>query len=282
MQKLFSFIIKNAHVFVFLLLEVVSLILVFNYNDYPRSVALSSGNAYVAGLYEKANSVTDYFSLKQQNESLGRENADLMRKIMLYESILEKKDLAYRDTLLDSILPDKNYRFITARVIDNNTNKLQNFFTLNKGRADGIAVDMGVMTSEGVAGIVCAVSEHFAVAISVLNPQIKISCMIQKSEYAGLIAWDGDSPEFAKLEDISAHLQVEDGDTIVTTGFTSIFPRNIPVGVIERHKKDRTNSYHDIDVRLFTNFKTMSHVKVLDFVRREEYKSLQDSVNPKQ
>ena len=265
----------------FLLLETVSLILVSSFNDYPRSVVFSSSNAFVASMNECVNDVTGYFGLRGENEMLSRENADLQRKILLYQNILEKQALTAKDTLLDSILPDKNYHFIPAMVIDNHTNKLQNFFTLNKGRLDGVDIDMGVVTSNGVAGIVCAASDHFAVAISLLNPQIKVSCLVQKNEYVGSLVWDGKDYRYAKLEDISAHLQVDDGDTIVTSGFSSIFPRNIPVGVIERHKKDKTNSYHEIDVRLFTDFKTISHVKVLDFAYREEYKALQDSIKSK-
>jgi rod shape-determining protein MreC len=280
-QKLFSFLIKNAYLFVFLLLETVSLILIATYNDYPRSVVFSSGNAMVARMYENTDAMTTYFTLRKDNDKLAQENAKLQREVLLYQSILEKQELMRKDRLLDSILPDQNYRFIPAMVIDNNTNKLHNFFTLNKGKLDGVDIDMGVLTPQGVAGIVCAVSDRFAVAISLLNPQIKVSCLVQKSEYVGSLVWDGRNPHIAKLEDISAHLQVEDGDTIVTSGFSSIFPRNIPVGVIERHKMDRTNSYHEIDVRLFTNFKTISHVKVLDFAHRAEYQSLQDSINKK-
>jgi len=278
LQKLIAFIVKNLYVFIFLFLEILSLILVSKYNEYPSSVMLSSANAISGSFYEKVSNVTNYFGLQHQNDLLSQENADLRREILMYQSLLDKKELSVKDTLLDSILPDKDYTLIPAKVIDNNTNKLRNFMTLNKGSKDGIAVDMGVLTTDGVAGIVCAVSDHFSVVISLLNPQIKVSCLLQKSEYVGSLVWDGDDITTAKLEDISAHLEVADGDTVVTSGFSSIFPRNIPVGVIEHHEKDKTNSYHDIDVRLFTNFKTISHVKVLDFKHRDEYKTMQDTI----
>ena len=281
MRTLIQFLINNTFFFIFLILEIFSISLIVNFNEFQKSSFLSSSNRFVGELYRINNLTTEYFNLRDKNEQLSSENAKLLNRILFLEGKLELKESKISDTATidtTNIVPEKNYHYFSAKVINNSTNKLRNFITLNKGYKDGVREDMGVVSDQGVVGVVSNVSEHFSVVISILNPKAKVSCKFKKNNYEGSLVWDGIDYRYAKLEDISEHVQIKKGDTIITTGFSSIFPENIPVGVVKRFKKHPENSYYDIDVKLFTNFKVLSHVKVIDYYYKKEQANLEESV----
>jgi rod shape-determining protein MreC len=277
MRVLIQFLINNVFFAIFLILEIFSLSLVFNFNEFQKSVFLSSSNKFAGELYDMSNSTTEYFGLRDKNDRLSAENAALLNKVFRLEGQLELKN---EQNKKDSIrfVPENDLHFISAKVINNSTNKPQNYITLNKGSLDGIKNDMGVISDQGIVGVVSTVSEHFSVAISVLNPKIKISCKFKKNDYSGSLVWDGYNYQYAKFEDVSEHVPIKIGDTIITTGFSSIFPEKMPVGVVKKFEKHSQDSYYDIVVKLFTNFKTLSHVKIIDYHNKEEQSRLENSV----
>jgi rod shape-determining protein MreC len=275
MKNLINFLIHHSGFFVFLLLEVLSLILVFNSRDYQKSVFLSSSNTIVSSFYNWNNYIVGFFNLSKSNQQLAEENTQLKNQLLDLQNKLEALQPSGTDSLSYKIPPEKQYRFIEAKVINNSTNKLQNYITLNKGALDGVKPDMGVINDEGIVGIVKNVSEHFSVVIPVLNPKIQINCKFKRNNYIGSLVWDGKDYRFASLTDIARHVPIKMGDTLVTSGLTTTFPEGIPVGTIENFNLKESDAYYEIKVKLATNFRTLSYVKVIDFKNAGELKELE-------
>lgn len=278
MRALIQFLLNQSFFIIFILLETISLSLVLSFNDFQRSAFFSSSNKMVGNLYSFSNSTTEYFGLKEKNELLAFENAELLERLTHLEEKIENQQASSDTNKIRFGESEKKYHFLVAKVINNNTNKSQNYITLNKGSKDGIKPDMGIVSEKGIVGVTTVVSDHFSVAISLLNPKIKISSKFKKNNFSGSLVWDGIDYRYAKLEDISEHVHIKKGDTIVTTGFSSIFPENIPVGIVYKYKKKQEDSYYDIDVKLFTDFKTLTHVKVIDYYQKEERKLLEETI----
>jgi len=274
MKKLIQFLVNNVFYIIFLILSIISFALIVNFNNFQRSVYLTSANRVVGEMNALASFTTEYFALRDKNESLSLANANLLNDVYSLRKELEK----YHEQTIFSTSPDATYQFFPAKVINNSTDKLRNYLTLNKGAKDGVCIDMGVVSDQGVVGIICAVSEHFSVAISMLNPKIKISSKFKRSDYVGLVVWDGVDYQYVKMEDILEHVPFAVGDTVVTTGFSSVFPENMPIGVIERFEKRTDNTYYDIDVRLFTDFKKLLYVRIINYHYKEERTNLEESV----
>ena len=274
MRRLIQFLINNVFYIIFLILSIISFALIVNFNNFQKSVYLTSASRMMGGMNVLTSLTTEYFALHGKNEYLSLTNANLLNEVHLLQKELEN----YRGEAISTVISDTPYRFFSAKVINNSTDKLRNYLTLNKGAKDGVRVDMGVVSDQGVVGIVSSVSEHFSLVISVLNPKIKISSKFKRNNYVGSIVWDGVDYHYVKMEDILEHVPFAVGDTVVTTGFSSVFPENIPVGVVERFEKRAGSTYYDIDVRLFTDFKKLSYVRIIDYRYKKERAELEESV----
>jgi len=249
------------------------LLLLVNYNNYQKSQFLNSSNSISGGIYEKVSSVTDYLSLAKTNEELSRENAKLNN--LLGSSFKSSVDSSfmYSDTLYR-----QQYIYRTAKIINNSVNKQLNYITLNKGRIHGIESDMGVVTANGVVGVVKSVSENYSSVISLLNSRIKISAKIKKNDYFGSLSWDGKDYRKALLLDIPFHVQVRKGDTIVTSGFSSTFPEGLTLGIIDEVLTSSGSNFQEVKVLLSNDFKSLSYVKVIGDLLKEERIELEEGV----
>ncbi|MCE5332797.1 MAG: rod shape-determining protein MreC [Bacteroidales bacterium] len=275
MRNLINFLIQYSVVILFLVLEVISFTLIVNNQDYQKSVFLSSSNSVISGMYEMSNSVVEFFKLRDANENLSEENTALKNEIISLRNQLSTLQPEKTDSLLFRIPPEMEYEFISAKVINNSTNKLQNYITLNKGLRDGIKVDMGVIGDEGVVGIIKTVSDKFSVVIPVLNDKIKINCKFKKNNYSGPLQWTGMDYRYAELKDIARHVEFSLGDSLITSGFTNTFPEGIPVGTIENFNIKESEAYYNIKVKLAVNFRTLSHVKVINYKNYNEQRILE-------
>jgi len=275
MKNLINFLIQYSIVFLFLFLEVISFTLIVKNQEYQKSVFLSSSNSVVAGMYEWSNSVVEFFKLRAANDNLSEENTALKNQIINLQNKLTTLKKEPVDSVHFRIPPEMEYQFIAAKVINCSTNKLLNYITLNKGDIDGIKPDMGVISDEGVVGIVKTVSKRFSVVIPILNRKLEISCKFKRSNYSGGLLWGGEDYRYANLEDIARHVELALGDTLVTSGFTSNFPEGIPVGDIEDFKIKESDAYYKIKVKLAVNFRTLSHVKVINYLNYQEQKDLE-------
>ncbi|HKK42641.1 MAG TPA: rod shape-determining protein MreC, partial [Bacteroidales bacterium] len=167
------------------------------------------------------------------------------------------------------------YQHTSAVVIENSINKQKNFFTLNKGRKQGIHADMAVISEDGVAGMIVGVSDNFSVAMSLLNLDFKLSSRMKSNGYFGSLTWDGKNPHEAILNDIPQHVTVSIGDTVETTGYSAIFPEGIKIGVVKSYKRPG-GDFYKITVRLFTDFRKLHFVDVIGNLKKTELLELQN------
>lgn len=263
MSELLKFFVKYSSWFLCALYLLLSAILLLSSNPYQHHVYLTSANVVASGLYRTTNGVTSYFSLREINEDLQRRNSDLELEVYsLKEMIREQNQRMYADTMtVDSAL--SRYHFIIAHVINNSINHSHNYITIEKGRLDGIEPEMGVMDQNGIVGIVNVVGDHTARLISVLNPYLRLSCKVKGENQVGSLVWDGKNPGEAILEELPKHAKFIKGDTIVTSGYSSVFPEGVPVGTIMSGTRDREDNFYTLRVKLFTDFSTLSTVRVI-------------------
>ncbi|MFK7032981.1 rod shape-determining protein MreC [Flavobacterium oreochromis] len=256
MQQILNFIIKNSNRLLFLLLLVISLTLTIQSHSYHRSQMVNSANAVTGNVYEKVNEVETYFSLQDQNDKLAKENAYL--RTLLFN----KKD----STLTlpkDSVKGYDKLDVIQSKVVNNSYNKTENYLTINSGSIKGVKPDMGVISSEGIVGVIEKTSPNYATVISVLNLKSKINAKVKRTNHFGSLIWKAKNAGYAQLIEIPRLASVKKGDTIVTGGRSTIFPENIPVGIIDRIYMDTETNYYTLDVRLFTDMTNLNHVYII-------------------
>lgn len=274
-NDLINFIVKYSKWFVLIFYIVISSILLFNNNPYQHHIYLTSANAVSSTLYEGANNVSSYFNLREINESLQYQNSSLELEVLKLRAQLQHYEEKYS---IDSMgLPTwlSQFDYIHAHVINNSTNKPHNYITINKGMKDGIMPEMGVLDQNGVVGIVNVVGENSARIISILNSNIKLSCKIKGTKDIGSLIWDGVNPTIANLEELPRHSVFKKGDTVVTTGYSSAYPADIPIGTILSEKGFDDGNTYVIKVKLATDFTKLSTVKIVVNNMKAELDSLE-------
>ena len=160
-----------------------------------------------------------------------------------------------------------------ADVVNNSVTYLSNYITVNKGRKDGVEPDMGVVSERGVVGIVSTVSDHFSVVIPLLNPKFKLSCKVLGSSYFGTLSWNGRNARFANLDELPRHVEFEKGDTIVTSGYSAIFPSGIIVGKVVNFEKQHDDNFYSLEVELATDFQALNNVRIIKNYHQAEQKN---------
>lgn len=282
MRNLLEFLAKYNHWFVFLILEVVSMVLLFQYNSYQGSAWFSSANAVTGKLYEWDANVETFFSLTKVNQELTQRNAYLEQEVQKLSdslvSVTKDSSIYHRDQF--ALL--RNYRLIPAKVVANSIDKPGNLMTIDKGSADGIHKDMGVISGTGIVGIVYLVAEHYAIVIPVLNTKSNISCMIQNRGYFGYLRWKGGVSDLAYLEEVPRHAHFKLGDYVVTSGYSAVFPPGVRVGRILHVFNSADGLSYRVQLRLSTDFARLRDVCVIDDAamkeRLEIMRAAQDSI----
>lgn len=264
MRNLLDFLSRHNHWFVFLILEVISFVLLFHYNSYQGSVWFSSANAVSGKVFEWNSAVGQFFSLTDVNRKLTERNIYLEREVeMLTEQINKaNKDTTAIERMQQSVM--KGYETIPAKVVNSSLDKANNLITIDKGAADGVKKDMGVVSGTGIVGIVYLTSDHYSVVIPVLNQQSNISCTIKGRGYFGYLNWSGGSPEYAYINDIPRHAHFRLGDYIVTSGYSSVFPAGIFVGRIKHVYNSEDGISYRLKVTLSTDFARLRDVCVIN------------------
>ncbi len=277
MRNLLNFIMRYSSWLVFAIYVLLSCIMIFRNNPYQQHVYLSSAGAVASTVYDVSDNVTSYFHLRGINEELQHRNAALEAEaIALRKEVQMLKELQYADTMT-LVEPLQPYRFIIAHVINNSIYRPYNYITIEKGSLDGVKPEMGVVDQSGVVGIVNVVSDHYARVISLLNPKLPISCKLKGTEVFGSLVWDGRSPQEALLEELPKYTEYELGDTVITSGYSAVFPAGIPVGtVIDAHKGNDDN-FFTLRVKLLTDFSRLSTVRVIANDMSEELRVVENS-----
>ena len=273
MRNLLNFLIRYSKWFVFAFYVVASLVLLVSNNSYRQSVYLTSANAVTGGVYGTWANVTGYIHLRSINESLQARNAALQNEVLNLQHDLAE----YRAMANDSLMPAsyaERFGYVSAAVINNDTRHPRNYFTINRGRLDGVRPGMGVVDQNGVAGIVNVVGDHMSRVISLLNETQHFSVKVKDSDFVGSLTWKGGDSNIGYVEEMPRHTVYKSGDTIVTSGYSTTFPAGIPVGVILGRVRSTDDSFFTFRVKLTTDFKALSSVRVIKDIYKEEIDSL--------
>lgn len=269
MQQIFNFLIRNKNNILFLLLLGLSLFLTIQSHSFHKSKFISSANFITGGIYSWANNIQTYFHLEDYNQRLIEENKQL-------RSLLANvKDTTNIEFFIDSTNFDGTYIFRTATVINNNYSKVDNYITLDQGRNSGIKNEQGVITSQGIVGIVDNITNKHARVISILNSNSRINAQLKKTDHFGTLVWNGKDPNLVQLTDVPRQAPVQEGDTIITGGRSLIFPQGIPIGVIADFSLDQNENYYTLNVMLFNDMTNIGYVYIIENRDKEEIKALE-------
>jgi rod shape-determining protein MreC len=269
MQQIVNFIFKNSYKMLFLLLLGISLFLTFQSHAYHRSQYINSSNSVVGYTYSKINTVKEYFGLRQKNEDISKENARLK------EILFNKKDTVLsKDFKVPSGL--KDFVVYQAKVIKNSYDKQDNYLTINRGRLHGIRPEMAVISDRGVIGTIEKVSDNYATIISVLHSATSLNGKLKNDNNFGSIKWDGKNVGFVQLVDLPKLATIKKGDTIVTGEQTTIFPKDIPFGKIDKIFVEKNSNKFVINIRLFNDMTNLGYVYIIDNKKRVERQKLEE------
>ena len=275
MRNLLNFLFRYNHCIVFVLLQGVSFLLLFSFNNYQHSRFFTSANAFVGKIYEVTRAVTGYFDLQRQNEVLMERNIWLEQQLLLADKRLKEMEEA-NTTSWPAETTTTMFQSYKAGVIKNSLNRADNYITLNQGSLAGIKPDMGVIGPNGVVGIVYKTSPHYSLVISLLSSKSNLSCKIAGNEYFGFLQWEGGDSRYAYLKDLPRHAEFSIGDTIVTSGFSTVFPQGMMVGVIEEANDTNDGLSFLLKIKLATDFGKLRNVHVLAREGIEEQKLLEE------
>jgi rod shape-determining protein MreC len=271
MRNLLNFLARYNNLIIFLLLEGIAIYLVLTGNVYQNLRVIKNVRVMTLGFEKKISNTRAYLNLHDINTRIAQENVNL-RNRMAREI---KTDNQLFSQVTDTV-SKQQYVYTSGEIVNNSTNRQKNFFTINKGKKQGVDVDMAVTGIDGVAGIIVSSSEYFSVAMSLLNIDFKLSVRMKSNGYFGSLSWDGRDYRYAILNEIPQHVIINEGDTVLTTGYSAIFPEGVMVGVVSDFEKVG-GDFYKIRVILATDFKKLNYVNIIGNLRKTEQRELEKS-----
>ncbi len=272
MQSLLNFFYRYKSIVLFLVLELVCIWMIVSFNGYQGSAFFNSSNVFTGKVLQTTDNINYYFKLRTVNDELAKENTKLRNSLEA-----EKQKNTLTKEFVSDTLRLFQYSYITAKVVNNTTNKLSNYFTIDKGTDDGIAPGMGVVsTNGGVAGRVKSCSGHYSTVLSILNDKWPLSAKISRGNIDGIVEWKGNDPAEADLTHVGKHHKISIGDTVITSGYMNIFPYGIIIGKIKSVVDD--GKKYNIKIQLSTDYTAMSFVSVLKNKLSIEQDSIENSI----
>jgi rod shape-determining protein MreC len=277
MRKLLEFLVRKMHWVLFIVLEIISLVIVYTNNSYQRNVIFSSANVVVGRFSNIAGGVMSYMNLREANRQLLDRNGLLEQRVLELQDRLNNivADTSTFKGFVPDSLPRPDYAFTVAHIVSKSVNRTSNYITVDKGRLDGIAPDMGVVSEYGIVGIVLVVSDHYSVILPVLNPKFRLSCKVNNSQYFGSLVWYGRDQRYANLEQLPRHVKFYRNDVIVTSGYSAIFPAGIIVGYVEAYQHQHDDNFFSLKVRLTTDFTRLQNVLIIKNFHQQERQNIE-------
>lgn len=274
MRRLFDFLIKYNYWFVFVFLEAACVVLLLGAGGYQQSVVFTSANEVTGHVLEIGGKVSGYFGLQETNEALIRRNTQLEQRVAYLEKVMRQRlnDSEAYESLIR--LADSAYQEFPAMVIGNSLNLPNNYITLDGGRRSGIMPEMGVVGAKGVVGIVYKVTDNYSLVISLLNSKSSLSCKIADSDYFGYLKWEGNDPRYAYLKDLPRHAEFNLGDSVVTSGYSTVFPEGVMVGTVDDMADSNDGLSYLLKIKLATDFGNISQVRVISRRGQDELDEL--------
>ena len=279
MRALLVFLSRYHHWLLFIVLEGLSFVFLFQFNRYHNSVWMTTANAVVGQVNVWEQGVLRYVTLGDVNEALMRRNLILEQ----HNEVLTRQIamLTHDSTLTERKQANRlaDFEMVDARIITNSVLRRNNFITIDKGEADGVQPEMGVVSGTGIVGIVFMTSGHYAIVQPLLNSHSSVSCRLRGSNYFGYLKWDGESPLYAVLDDIPRHARFKVGDTVETSGFSSVFPAGIFVGKVDAIEDSDDGLSYKLRVHLSTNFSRLQNVCVVKQHFQSELRELEQKAD---
>lgn len=275
MRALIDLFVKGKHWFLFILLEAVSLISLFSYNGYQKSVYLTTANDVVGNAYSVISSVMSYIDLQTANQRLEADNQRLYRELEWMKSQLIEAGL---DTIKPHGLPAR-YDIVSAQIVNSTVHKANNLITINKGEADGIKPEMGVVCSRGVVGVVYLTSKHYSIVMPLLNEHSKVSCRLRGTDYFGTLTWHRGSTLCSYATGVPRHAKVKVRDIVETNGYSDIFPSGLPIGLVADVGDSPDGMSYLLTVKMFADFATLREVSVITNYTQPERKELENTAD---
>jgi rod shape-determining protein MreC len=272
MRNLIAFFVKHNFIFVFLLLQIICFILMLRNRNYQGSHLFNSTNRTVANVYQTSSNVKVYFSLREENDRLAKENAMLHNYLKSGYAALPLTEYKRNDTLYR-----QQFTYMDAKVVNASVNRRSNYLTLNIGANQGVARDMAVVHPNGIVGIVKEVSANYASVMSVLHKDVRVNCQLKKDGSYGPLIWDGKDYRYCLLTDIPTHARMKRGDTIITSELSGIFPEGIMVGRVDTFERRQNEPFYTVKVQLNVDMKKAFHV----YVVKNRFKTERDSLEQK-
>jgi rod shape-determining protein MreC len=267
MQQILFFFIRNKNFLLFSVLFLFAIALTIQSNSYHAARFTSSANFFSGTIYTAKSNAVDYFGLKDENTKLLNENVILRKQLEVFKN---NSEIIKKDSSNLSV----KYEFIPAIVINNNYSKTKNLLTIKKGSKDGIKIDMGVITSNGIVGIVNNVSENYATVQSLLNTNSQINARLKNSNHFGSLKWNAKVANIVQLTDVNRLAPVKVGDTIITDGKSTIFPEGLPIGAVKKYELGENDNYN-LDIQLFSDMTNLKHVYLITNNDAQEIKELE-------
>lgn len=279
MKNLLSFIIRNSSWLVAIGLIVVSFYLVFSFNAYQRSVYLTSANTVAGWFYEISDKATAFIRLNKSNKLLLERNARLEEELYALKSYLSdmQRDTLTTNAFLSDSIPASRFSFIPAEVINVSFSGPNNFITVNKGSVHGVKSDMGVVSQNGVVGVVLKTSPTFSVIIPLINPKFRLSAKLKNSNNTGSISWDGKDLNMTQIGELPKHEVFQPGDTVVTS-FSRIFPKDIVIGYVTGQIPSKDDNFNTLSLRIATDFYSVRDILIINDKHFGEQNELENSI----
>ena len=291
MRNLLIFILKYSHLLIFIVLQLVCVGLLVNFNSYQGSVWYTSASRVMGSVSEVTAVVKRYFGLDEANRALTERNILLVEELEYYKSLLREKkgieslpelvlkkperdSLAKRKEVWTNRIPDSLF-VCAARVVNNTVHRMDNYITIDRGENDGVRTGMGVVSGVGVVGIVYRTSGSYSLVLPLLNSKSSISCKLARTDYFGFLQWKGGNPLEISLTDVPRHAEFALGDTVVTSGHSTVFIEGIPVGTVDSHRESHDRLAFTLGVRLFTDLAKLNDVFVMALPPEQEREELE-------
>ena len=278
MRNLLNFLFNYGYWILFLLLEAICFTLLFRFNSYQGSVGFTTANRIVGQVHSFSAEISSFFNLHTINAQLTQHNVQLQAENVVLRKALETAISNGSAEKLPQLLPQTSFTTIPAKVIQNSLNLPDNYITLDKGSADGVTTEMGVVNGNGILGIIYLTSEHYSLAISLLNSKSSISCKFKQNDYFGYLKWKGGDSNHAYLEDLPRHAIFQKGDTIVTSGYSAVFPKGLMVGTVDRIADSKDGLSYLLRINLSTDFANLDDALIISNNHQDELRILKDAV----
>lgn len=269
MKNLIRLLARHHLFLLFLALEAIAFGLLFRYNRYHRSNYINATTAITGNVFSAVQSVKDFLILSQSNSQLASENAHIKNTLA---SSYKSNRISFQN-IYDSVFV-KNWQYIDCKIVFNSLNKQNNILIIDKGSRHGIKPETGLVTDKGIIGIIRYVSTNYSSVVSLLNTSISVSAKLKKSGHFGTLHWDGVNNQYCWLNDIPTHIIINNGDTVVSSGYSSIFPEGILIGVTEDVNRSDDMNFFQIKIRLIQDFSTITHAYSVQNIFKEEIDSL--------